>query len=218
MTFSEIKQLVSYNVDDLAFGYFTEAQVGMFCNNALKELWKRLIQAGENFYLKRVCTPMIQDQYEYVLPIDFSATRRVEYYQGTPPNENIFPLASTTLMEISRLNSAPGQPSAYYLKKDRLVLDRPMDVNNTYNLRLYYDYFVGDMTLNSDEPDAPERYHEYIAVLATLECVYKDGRDPSPWLKKKEYYETLLKQDAERRTRDYPRMIVSTQEDAYWAY
>lgn len=218
MTFQEMKNLVASWVDDLNFGYFTESQVEAFLNNGLKEAQKRLIQAGENYYMKVVCTPVIANQQDYQLPIDFMATRRVEMISGTSPNQTVYPLAPITPMEAQAIVSSPGEPSAYWLKKNRLVLDRPYNTSGVRELKLYYDYFVANMTMPTDTPDLPERYQEYPCVLATLDCLYKDNRPVQPMLDKKNYYETLMKQDAERRTRDYPRMIIATQDDAYWSY
>jgi len=82
MTLGELKTLVSYWVDDLDFGYFTEDQVREFINQALREIQKYLVLAGENYYLKCVETTTVTDQADYVLPQDFLKLNRLEYIDG----------------------------------------------------------------------------------------------------------------------------------------
>lgn len=218
MTFESLQSLVSYYVDDINFGYFTLPQVKVFLNNAQREVQKQLVQAGENFYVKCVTTPMIQDQCGYTLPEDFNKTRRVEIVQSIDTSgESIRIITPVTIMEDAQASSTPGLPDFYYLKKDMLVFNCPADATTaTYTLRMLYTYMVADMINQLDVPDVPERYQEYIAVLATLDCIYKDGRDPGPWLKKRDDYMSLMKQDSERRTEDAPRMVVSTMDDDWY--
>lgn len=209
MTFAELKQLVSYWVDDLNFGYFTEAQIGRFLNNAQRELQKRLLNMGQNYYLKPVQTTTVINQSDYVLPDDFEKLHRLEMViTGTAPNETIQPMYPITLNQKDLITLIPAQPEAYYLKKDRLVLVPVPNVALT--LRMYYSPRVEDMSLDTDVPNAPEQYHEYLAVLAAWDCLLKDGRDPSTLAVKIKYYDELLTQDAQQRQVDAPRRIVET--------
>lgn len=209
MTFLELQQLVSFWVDDLNFGYFTQPQVQRFLNNAQKELQKLLLNAGQNYYLKPCQTMTVMNQSDYVLPEDFEKLHRLELViSGTVPNETIMPMYSITLNQKDLITIIPAQPEAYFLKKDRIVLVPAPNV--VLPLRLYYSPAVTDMTLDNDVPDAPEQYHEYIAVLAAYDCLLKDGRDPSTLDAKIKYYENMLKMDAQQRLVDSPRRVVDT--------
>jgi hypothetical protein len=77
-------------------------------------------------------------------------------------------------------------------------------------LHLEYSYYVADMVADNDTPDAPAHFHEYIAILATRDCLIKDGRPLQPIEAKLVHYENLLKEVAEQRMADGPRMIVQT--------
>ena len=80
---------------------------------------------------------------------------------------------------------------------------------------MQYTYRVTDMSQDLEVPDVPLQYHEYIGVLAALDGLLKDQRDPTPMLTKKDYYMSMMKQDAEDRREDGPRMVVQTEYDGY---
>ncbi len=210
MTFLELRQLVSYWLDDLQLAYFTEPQVNRFLNNAQRELQKKLLNAGQNYYLVPVQTTTVINQSDYVLPDDFEKLNRLELITaGTaPPNEGINPISSVTLNQKDMVSNIPGTSCAYYLKKNRLVLIPAP--NQALTLRMYYSPRVDDMSLDTDVPDAPEQYHEYIALLAAYDGLLKDGRDPSTLATKIAYYEKMLSDDAQERQIDGPRMIVQS--------
>jgi hypothetical protein len=68
------------------------------------------------------------------------------------------------------------------------------------------------MSLDTDVPDAPEDYHEYIAILAARDGFLRDGRPLSPIESKLAYYERMMEESAENRNVDSPRMVVATPE------
>jgi hypothetical protein len=209
MTFLELRNLVSYWVDDLQLAYFTATQVNSFLNNAQKELQKLLLNAGQNYYVKRYQTTTVINQADYVLMDDFEKLHRLELViSGTPPTEAVTPINSITINQQDLLLGNTATPCGYFIKKNRLVLFPTPNAAQT--LRMYYSPRVADMTLDTDVPDAPAQYHEYIAVLAAHDCLMKDGRDPSTLQAKIKYYEEMLKNDAQERQVDGPRTIVDT--------
>lgn len=211
MTLSELRSLVSYTLDDLAFGYFTTIQVDLWLNNATREVQRLMLDKGQMYYLKTVQTTMVVNQYDYVLPEDFLRLHRLEIVvSGTPPNESISPVAPITLNQKDLVSGNYGTPSSYYIKKNRLTLLPAPDTALT--LRLYYSYLVTNMTLTTDTPDVPEAYHELIGVLAVIDGFMKDGRSPNDYLVAKRM--TLMesiKLDTSERLQDAPRGIVQTE-------
>lgn len=222
MTFQELRSLVWYLVDDQqgidtgSGGYFTTTQVNVFLNNAQKEVQKQLLQAGEMYYLKTVETATVDDQQDYVLPSDFLKLHRLEYVLSgsTPTTEDTLMLERVTLNSSDRINQKSGTPIAYTIKKNRLSL-YPIPDTADKTLRLFYSYRVTDMSANSDEPDCPLEFHEYVAILAAESCFIKDDRNPANILEKKKSYLDLLKQMAEDRAQDSSRNVVITTGDDY---
>lgn len=209
MNFLQLKNLTASLLDDLQFGYFTVPQVEVWLNNAQLEVQKRLIKAGQNYYLKCVQTVMVINQSDYVLPEDFKKEHRLEIViSGTVPNEAISPVVPITLNQKDFVSTGTGAPGGYFFKRDRFVILPAPD--SPYILRLYYSYQVKDMVLDVDIPDVPPSYAELIALLAVHDGFLKDGRIPDIIAAKIATYQAQLDSDANERNQDVPRQIVAT--------
>lgn len=215
MTFAELQVLVSDWLDDVNNGYFTLPQVKQWLNNAQRETQKMIIQAFEGNYRIVKQTYTVINQREYQLPEDFKKLSRLELIlSGTTfETENRQRLAKITENQQDMFPENVGRPQGYYFQGNKIILvPAPQQA---LVLRLTYLYSVVDMVLDADTPDIPEDYHEYLAVLATLDGLYKDGRDVAPMLEKKKYYEEQFKRDVEERNIDESRTIVQTMDDDF---
>lgn len=213
MNLSQLRSNCLYWLDDLQATYFTSTQMNLFLNNAQQEVQKLLLQAGENYYLECVETTVVVNQPQYVLPQNFYKVHRIEVVlDGTFPNQSTRALEPITLNQQDLVSRTPSTPESYYLKRNRLIIWPAPDTARV--MRLWYSYRVASMVNDSDVPDVPEEYHEFIAILATIDGLMKDGRDPSAMLlAKKKDYEELLKDVSEQRVEDGPRMVVMTGQD-----
>lgn len=210
MTFSQLQTMVSYLVDDLSFGYFTQTQVQFWINNAQTEVQKKLLQTPGNWYMKPVQTLTVFNQTDYILPSDFLKIHRVEIVlSGTPPNEQKANLNPITVQQQDLMPSGIGTPSAHYVKQNTMtVLPAPDTAGQI--LRIYYSYLVANMVNPTDVPDVPVQYHELLGLMAAKDAFIKDQRDPTPLNEKMVMYDALFKQDAEQRSVEGGRMIVET--------
>lgn len=218
MTRAELKTLMWSWVDDPDGGYFTDANLNTWLNNAQKHVQRQLIQSGELYYAQEVQTTLVANTQEYSLPTDYLRHHRMELIvSGTYPNENRSLLRQMTPVQATNFATGTGQPGAYYLKKDSFVLLKTP--SQAWQLALIYSYLIADMTSDSDVPDVPTQYHEYIAVVATIDAFLKDQRDITNLNEKVKYYEGLMKQDAQNRAVDMPREVVVTESDnTFWAW
>lgn len=205
-------------LDDPNAGYFTEANMNAWINNAQKHVQRQLIQSGELYYAQEVQTTLVASTNEYALPDDYLRHHKMEIIvSGTFPNQNRTTLTQVTPMQASNFGYGTGLPVAYYMKKDSFVLLKCPD--QAYTLAMLYSYLVADMDDDADEPDVPLQYHEYIAVVASIDGFFKDQRDMTNLNEKVKYYETLMKQDAQNRAVDSPREVVVTDGGyGYWGY
>jgi hypothetical protein len=216
MNFYELQQYTLQLLDDPQGTYFNTSPLALkkYLNNAAKETQKLLVLAGQNYYVQCVTTPLIYSQQDYVLPQDFLHLHRLDIIlQGTPPNQIFTPLSQITINQIDLVINTIGQPSYYFLKQNRLVL-WPTPDSQPLLMRLFYSYQLAEMINPSDTPNIPEYYHEFIGILAAIDGMLKDGRDPSSLILKRTYYEAMLKADTNERLMDAPRDIVQT--DASW--
>lgn len=209
MQLSALRNLVASYLDDPNFGYFTQAQIDVWLNNGQKEVQKRLIKAGQNYYHKTVSTYCAANQQDYILPADCKKIHRIELVDGgVAPNETKHTLAPITVNQQDIVQQGPGVPMAYTLKRDRLVIF-PMPLS-TYKLNLLYSYAVADMVDDTDEPDVPEQYHELIALIAAEDGFIKDGRASDLLVKRMADFTRQLDSDAQERNQDVPRTIIET--------
>lgn len=217
MTRAEMRTLISQWIDDPDNGYFTTTTLNTFINNALYEVQKRLIMAGENYYITCVTTPTVQNQAEYELPEDFWGARRIRIItSGSGATAQKYDLEPISLGQSSSFPNT-GAPSCFYIKKDNLVLV-PAPDTNTYTIELEYAYTIPLMSNDNDTPDVPAFFQEYVALLAAYNCFIKDDRVPSILETKKEQYERQLDEAAENRVMAKARSIVVTADGYYGNY
>jgi len=209
MTFLQLKALVSYWLDDLGQTYFTPIQLGIFLNNAQKEVQKLLLKANYEWYVVCKQTNLVLNQRDYQLPADFLKLNRLEVVvSGVAPNENVVYLSPITRNQKDMVNNVAGCPGAYYFNKNSItVLPAP---NVSYVLKLTYSYLITDMTLDTDMPDVPSQYQELIAVIAARDGLVKDGRTSTLLNEKLEQYMGMLKQDANQRNIDESRQVIQS--------
>lgn len=209
MTLLSMQQLASDYLDDPSNLYFSATQLTLRLNLAAKELQKRLILAGQEYYSLAVYTSTIVSQQAYALPADFLTIVRLSYVtQGTGTTATEQKIYQMTPNQRDLASFTSGAPAYYYLQNNNLMLVPVPD--KVYTLRLEYTYFITDMVNPTDEPDAPPQFHEYIALMATRDFMIKDMRPLGNIKTKLHEYEVLLKQAAQNRNDDGPRMVVAT--------
>lgn len=205
-----LRNLTWYWLDDTTGDYFTQTQVNTFLNNAQRQVQKILIQSFENRYIYCKQTSLVAGQAFYLLPSDFMKVNRlVVVLSGTTEaTEDVRPLEYVTPNQDNLYYSTNGTPSSYTILGDKFRLYPIPD--SVLTMRMYYSYRVTDMTQDTDEPDVPEEYHEFIAILAAMDGFIKDGRDVTALMAKKAEYLEAIKQDAEERNVDSSRRVVIT--------
>jgi len=221
MLLQDLQNLCLSWLDDLNATYFTLTQLNVFINNAQREAQKQLLQAGQNWYMTSAYTYTVALQNCYTLPSDFLKLHKFDVYTqgdpGLPQSQSSLNTLSTlqyiTPTEVNLVSQGPGCPTCYYFEKNCIVLTAVPD--QVYPIQMLYTPIVSDMTNQTQAPDVPLQYHEYIAILATIDGLLKDQRDPTAFLEKKRYYEELMRQDAVERNLDSPRMIVTTESDGF---
>jgi hypothetical protein len=215
LTLLQLRTLCLDWLDDSAGTYFTASVLNLRLNLAQQELQKRLISANKEYYLKCVKTSTVAAQQPYALPTDFYQVVRLEWYEtGTALTTMSNKIQPMTPNQRDLMGAVTADPEYFSFAKNNLML-WPIP-NRIVEMHLEYSYLVTDMSADGDEPDAPEQFHEYIAVLATRDCLIKDGRPLQPIESKMAHYEELLKQIAVQRDASAPRMIIQSGSEYGW--
>lgn len=185
----------------------------VWINNAQLQLNLRLIQANEGWYYKTVQTVTTANQQCYLLPSDFERVTHLEVILGgTFPNEQKRTINHCTPTEADALNGTASVPATFYIEGQNCLVLCPTP-DNAYVIRMKYCRIVADMVSGTETPDAPRQYHEYLAILATLDGFLKDQRPSDQFQHKLDYFGKLMKQAATDRMTDKPRDVVSTYGD-----
>ncbi len=209
MTLTTMQTLASDYLDDVNNSYFTITQLNLRLNLALRELQKRLILAGEQYYVVCSYTNTVNGQAAYALPSNFLNIVRLDYItSGSGPTASEQKIYAMTPNQRDLIVSTNGAPRYYYFQNNNLMLAPVPDA--IYELHLEYAYYVSDMVAGVDIPDAPQQFHEYIVLMAVRDFMVKDNRPLGNIEAKLKEYEELLKQMASQRRDDGARMIVST--------
>lgn len=218
MTRAQIKTLVRGWLDDPNGTYFIDTDVNTWINLAHRQLQMMLLQAGNNWYMKPVESYTVVGQSDYLFPSDFMVEHRIEVIlSGSGTTENRQPLVAISTNEQDFVPTTSGNPACYYIKKDRFTIS-PTPATAQL-MRLYYSPLVTDLAADSDTPDCPEQFMEYIALLAAFNGYIKDDRAPQNLMAKKAEFEALLKQMSVERTQDRSRQVImATDYDAGGAW
>lgn len=210
MTLAQLRTWCLDILDDPSGTYFTQTNLNLRLNLALQELQKRLISANKEWFLSCVKTNTVVGQQAYALPTDFLEIIRLEWYEvGTVGTAMSNKIEAMTPNQRDLMGSAQGDPAYYSMAKFNIML-WPIPTR-VVEVHLEYVPLISQMVNDSDVPDVQSNFHEYIAVLATRDCLLKDGRPIAPIQAKLDQYETLMKQLMVQRQADSPRMVVQTQ-------
>lgn len=214
MTLGEMKAYGAQLVDDILFGYFTSATWDAFLNQSAKECQKKLVAAGNNWYLTvDTSQTLVNGTGTYTLPTNTLEVNRIEIVQNPGVNETWYTLQDITLNQQSMVkanSSISGQPAAFYLQKNSLVMWPQPDASVAgRTLRIWYSPLIADVTVDANTFDIPATFHEYVVLLATVKCFLKDGRDPQFILNQMKDTEYRLEKAAIERTKTAASRVVT---------
>lgn len=209
MTRLQLENLVADWLNDPEKTYYTPTKIQARLNLAQKVTQFLLIDAYQDFYTVCATASTVASQERYLLPSDFMKLRKLEIItQGSGDTATKRKLEPMDLNQTDQVFVGPDQPWHYFLTKNHVHL-RPIP-QLVQTLEMSYIYRVADIASDSAEPDVPEEYHEFLAVLAVEDNLIKDGADLAALLKKKDYYENKIEVTAANRKPDGARMITTT--------
>lgn len=171
--------------DDIQQTYFTSAMWDIFLNVAAKECQKKLLAAGNNWYLQvNTSQTLVNGTANYALPANTINVNRVEIVQNPGVNENWYALQDITLNQQSYFkasSSITGAPSCFYMQGASTMVFVPTPDASVAGrtVRLWYSPLIADVTSDSATLDIPDEFHTYVVLLATVMCFLKDSRDSS---------------------------------------
>lgn len=218
----DVAAMISYTlseVDDLQGAYFTQPQLIRYINQAAQECQKKLIAAGNNWYVK--VTPdsgvgsftTTANQATYTPPADLLDLNRLEVVTNPGINETRVALTSITLNQKDFFYGFSQFPAAFYFQKSDIVMC-PAPQQTGMLIRYYYTYRIPEVTLTSETVDVPPEFHEYVVAQVIIKCLAKDGRDASLFAKIVDETEKRLEKQAIQRAQDHAPQVTLVSEGA----
>lgn len=175
MTFLELKQFTAGLVNDKGMGFHTSSDLGIYLNNSLRRLQRRLLKTHAGYYSTCVYTATVIDQVQYSLPDDFLAMFDLWIVlSGTAPNEEIQQLDPIPLNSRHTYVPQSGTPTNFYMLKNSFNLVVPP--NQVWRMEMIYAPMVPAMSADNDTPDLPTQFHELLGYDSAKTCLTVDDR------------------------------------------
>lgn len=209
MTFLELKQFTAGLVNDKLMGFHTSSDLGLYLNNALLQVQRRLLKSHVGYYSTCVYTATVQDQVQYSLPDDFLAMFDLWLViSGTAPNEQRQYLDPISLNQRHDFRSGNGTPTHFYMMKNSLNLVVPP--SSVWRMEMIYAPRAPEMDDDADTPDCPEQYHELLGLKAARRCITVDDRVPTLFDADIKKYEDEITENEER-VLNKPRYVIEVE-------
>lgn len=221
ITLEEMRAYGAQLVDDISRTYFTDDMWNIFLNDAAKECQKKLLAAGNNWYVQvDTSQTLVNGTANYALPANTINVNRVEIVQNPGINETWYSLQDITLNQQSYFkasSSISGGPACFYLQgaSTMVMVPTPDASVAGRTLRLWHSPLISDVTAGASTLNVPAEFHSYVVHLATVKCFIKDSRDPSLILNQMKETEMRLEKAAIERSQTGSSRVVEV--DGGWA-
>jgi hypothetical protein len=175
MTFLELKQFTAGLVNDKGMGFHTSSDLGIYLNNALLQVQRRLLKCHSSYYSECSYTSTVIGQVQYSLPANFLCMYDLWIVlSGTAPNQEIRQLSPISLNKRHDYLTQNGTPSDFYMLKNSFNLVVPPE--QVWTMEMIWAEKAPEMVADADTPDCPDQYHELIGLKAARRCLTVDDR------------------------------------------
>lgn len=158
---------------------YTATRLNQYLNDAMSELSSKALYYGEEQETNGLTMTAGTDHYSF--PTDISKLRSVRI--TTPIQE----LAMIDLRDIDRSQVTSGIPYAYAIDGQGITVYPTPDTNYPYSIR--YWQILSPMTVDTDVPGLPPRYHRSLTYYAIARC-FEGEDDPQ----QAQYYDAKWQQ------------------------
>lgn len=154
-----------------------DSQLGTWVNGAYMYMVDEITKVNPDYFTKAVTTNVYANQQEYTLPTDFEKIIAVNievggvWVRALPLNNlgDVQALANTTSTQgFSYVN-----PRYYIYNQILGFMPIPTD-NVTSGIKIWYVYTPTTLSLDTEEPDIPKKYHYLIKYGAYADYLDQD--------------------------------------------
>ena len=199
VTLSEIKDQARQRADMVNSKFFTEAELNNYVNQSVKELYDRLINAGEFYYMQDYTVPVLVGSDTYSLPPYFYKLLGVDLVLDS--NGNAVTLRPFQFEQRNAYLFTPtwnivGLSYLRYMVQGDTIKFVPKP-SSPQNIRIWYAPMTPKLVDTPDPyvaPAAGEAYsfqgingwEEYVIVDMCIKMLMKEESDPSAFMAQKQ--------------------------------
>lgn len=185
---------------------FPQAEVWEYINQSWAELYNKIVQTGQEYYLSSSSFTTTAGTTDYAVPSDFYLDKGCD----TTINGQVFVLDRWLWEERGHYDLmtrwSPGMPWSYLVVGSNVSL-RPAPAA-VYTVVLWYYPAPTRMTASGHTIDCLAGFEEYIVCDAAAKILVKDDRDPSAVLTQKAAAEQVIDMMISNRSRSQPNRVL----------
>ena len=188
VTLSSIKDQARQRADMVNSKFFTEAELNNYVNQSVKELYDRLINAGEFYYLQSYNVPVLIGTDTYSLPIDFYKLLGVDLVLDS--NGNAVTLRPFQFEQRNAYLFTPtwnivGLSYLRYMVQGDTIKFVPQP-SSPQNIRIWYAPMTAELSADTDTFQGINGWEEYVIVDTAIKMLMKEESDPSAFMAQKQ--------------------------------
>lgn len=193
VTLSSLKTQVRQRADMQNTQFVTDAELTLYINSAIQELYDMLVEAAEDYYTissSIVCDGIANS---YTVPVDFYKLMGIDYTVGNDP----IPMEKYTFLDRNRYSTSDNRIIRYRLIKNAIIF-QPVPAAQT--MTLWYIPAFTFLSADADVFDGINGWEDFVVCDAAIKCKMKEEADVSELLLEKKGIEDRI--EAMRFSRD----------------
>lgn len=181
VTLSSIKTQARERADMVNSKFFSESELNNYVNQSVKELYDRLINAGEYYYLQSANLSVVSGNDTYALPADFYKLLGVDLVvdsQGNAVTLRPFQFEQRNAYLFTPTWNIVGLSYLRYMVQGDNIKFVPQP-NSPQQIRVWYAPLCSDLVNDSDTFQGINGWEEYVIVDVCIKMLAKEESDPS---------------------------------------
>ena len=181
VTLSSIKTQARERADMVNSKFFSESELNNYVNQSVKELYDRLINAGEYYYLQSANLSVVSGDDTYALPADFYKLLGVDLVvdsQGNAVTLRPFQFEQRNAYLFTPTWNIVGLSYLRYMVLGDNIKFVPQP-NSPQQIRVWYAPLCSDLVNDSDTFQGINGWEEYVVVDLCIKMLAKEESDVS---------------------------------------
>ena len=181
VTLSSIKTQARERADMVNSKFFSESELNNYVNQSVKELYDRLINAGEYYYLQSANLSVVSGDDTYALPADFYKLLGVDLVvdsKGNAVTLRPFQFEQRNAYLFTPTWNIVGLSYLRYMVLGDNIKFVPQP-NSPQQIRVWYAPLCSDLVNDSDTFQGINGWEEYVVVDLCIKMLAKEESDVS---------------------------------------